>query len=277
MKRPFIISCAILGFIVALALSAFLQTYGTRLLFAHVVAPRIAEHIAQASAEQIDPALEGRLVHVQGVLCAEEEEGVPPRLRLGAYTLRVEGVEDGWLPTVVNEPVEVVGRQRGSSLVPTGEDAAALMEMQTRLSAAPAGAAVWVQLIASLALSVALVACAWVCAFGYVWRRSVAKGKLPPMKRPVLILSGLCFSLLLTAYSVISTCATYHRHGAHALQEAYGIRLDDAGSLLSPDFFAFCQRVTSDSATYGWLILIALFIFSCIHNVIRRRRAKKNG
>ena len=274
MKRPFVISGAILGFIVALALSAFLQTYGTRLLFAHVVAPRIAEHIAQASAEQIDPALEGRLVHVHGALCAEGE-GAP--LRLGAYTLRVEGVEDGWLPTTVDTPVEVVGRQRGSFLVPTGEDAAALMEMQTRLSAAPAGAAVWAQLIASLALSVALVACAWVCAFGYVWRRCVAKSKLPPMKRSVLILSGLCFSLLLTAYSVISTCATYHRHGAHALQEAYGIRLEDAGSLLSPDFFDFCQRVRTGSASYSWIILIALFLFSCVHSCIRRRRAKKNG
>ena len=264
---------AVLGFIIAIGLATLLQTYGTRLLFAHVVAPRIAAPIAQVSAEQIDPAQEGRLVHVQGVLCAEGERGP---LRLGAYTLRMEGVEDGWLPTTVDRQVEVVGRQSGSSLLPLEEDPEALMEMQARLSA-PVGIGGWARLIASLALSIMLIACAWAGSFGYMWRRFVAKGKLPPIRRSVLILSGLCFSLLLTAYSVISTWATYHKHGAYALQEVYGIRLADADSILNPDFFAFCQSVISDSASYSWVILVALFLFSGIHSYMRRRSAKQNG
>lgn len=277
MKRPYVIICAILGFIATIGLSVLLETYGTHLLFAHVVAPRIAEPIARVSAERIDPAQEGRLVYVQGELRAEEEAGAPPRLRLGAYTLQVEGMKDGWLPTVVNEPVEVVGRQRGHTLVPLAEDVEALMKLREALST-PVSAKEWALILAAFGLGIGLIALLFATLFGYAWYHYVAKGKgWPPMKRSLLIMSGLCFSLFMAVYIVISTCGSYNRHGAYALQEVYGIRLADAGCILNPDFFAICQRVISDAASYGWGILIALFLFSCIHSCIRRFRAKNNG
>ena len=179
--------------IVSLILAAAAQAYGTRLLFAYVIAPRIAEPIVQA-----------------------------------------------------------------------------------QLSA-PVGAEIRALLIASYALSIGLIALAWTWLFGYFYAKSAAKRKLPPMKRTPLVLSGWCFSLIMTAYAVVSTCAEYAESGHRVLSEVYGVSPAAGERLLDPHFFETCRQVRNDTAFYCYIFLAVFLLCVFIFGYVRQRRAKKNG
>ena len=199
----------LLGFVGAITLGSFSQSYGTRLLFAHVIVGRIAEPIAETAEQHIVPPEEGR----------------------------------------------------------------ALMEWQER-RIAPASVRVWAQMIASFALNIVLVAFVWAYPFGFLWRK-FAKGK--PLKHSHLIMAGLCFSFLMSFYSVVSTYAGYAERGIPSLSEVYGLSPADADVMLNPHFFEVCRQVTSAFTSCVGIALMGLLVCSALYDFVRRRKAKPNG